>query len=246
MLEFLFYDLLYIPLYNLLIFFYAISPGKDMGLAVIFLTLFIRVLLLPFSIRSARSEFRLAKIKPKIEALEKKYRHNAQRQRDKIKALLKKNKISVFGNFFSICFQILFFIVLYTIFSSGLQEVGHNVIYFFNLDPGVIDPYFLGRFNLILPHHGASIFAAGVILLSQLSKKMKPAQDMTSLDRALIIGLPLGTYFATLVLPSAKALFIATSALFTIWLRIIRWLVTKYAIKDEELKKNLESLWTNL
>jgi len=216
-----------------------------MGLAVIFLTIFIRVALLPLSIRSARSEYRLQYIQPEMERLEKKYRHNAQRQRDQIKLLLKTNKISVFGNFFSICFQIIFFIVLYTIFSSGLQQVGHNTLYFFNLDPGVIDPYFVGRFNLILPNNTASIIAAAVVLLGQITKSSGKSREMTTLDRALLIGLPIGTYLATIVLPSAKSVFIATTALFTIWLRLINWIVLKYVVKDEDLKANLKTLWTS-
>ncbi len=245
MFEFIFFDLLYTPLYNLLIFFYAISPGKDMGLAVIFLTVFIRVLLLPLSIRSARSQYRLAKIRPTIEAIEKKYRHNAQKQRDQIKGILRENKISIFGNFFSLLFQLLFFVVLYAIFSSGLQEVGHNTLYFFNLDPGVIDPYFVGRFNLIIPHNGASIFAGAVVFFGQVIKKIRHLQDLSTIERALIIGLPIGTYLATIILPSAKALFIATTALFSLWLTFVRWFVLKYVLKDEELKANVKSLWTS-
>jgi YidC/Oxa1 family membrane protein insertase len=245
MFEFVFYDLLYIPLYNLLIFLYTISPGKDMGLAVIFLTIVIRVVLLPFSIRAARSEHRLQRLQPVIEEVKTRYKYDVQKQREAIKKLLKKNHIGIFSNVFSLAFQILFFVVLYKIFSSGLQPLGHNIIYEFNLDPGVIDPIFMNWFNLIVPNQTASLVAAGVVLLHQAMRKMGQTEEMTTIDRALLFGLPIGTYLATALLPSAKALFIITSVIFSMWIRLIKWFVVKYVIKDEQLKQNVEQLWTS-
>ncbi len=216
-----------------------------MGLAVIFLTLFIRVLLLPFSIRAARSEHRLKKLQPEFEEIKHRFKYDVQKQREAIKKILKDNKIGVLSNVFSLLFQLLFFIVLYTIFSSGLQEVGKNQLYGFALNPGVIDPFFLDWINLILPHNGVSLFAAAVVFLHQAIRKVGNLGDASTLEKALIFGLPLGTYFATIVLPSAKGIFIATSVLFSMWLRLVRWVITKYVIKDEELKENIKSLWTN-
>lgn len=245
MFEFIFYDLLYIPLYNLLIFLYTISPGKDMGLAVIFLTIVIRVVLLPFSIRAARSEHKLQRLQPVIDEVKTRYKYDIQKQREALKKLLKKNHIGVFSNVFSLAFQILFFVVLYSIFSSGLQPLGHNIIYGWNLDPGVIDPIFMNWFNLIVPNQTVSLIAAGVVLLHQAMRKMGQTEEMTTIDRALLFGLPIGTYLATALLPSAKGLFIITSVIFSMWIRLIRWFVVKYVIKDEQLKQNVEQLWTN-
>lgn len=244
MLDFFWYDLLYKPLYNALIFFYGISPGKDMGLAVIFLTVSIRVFLLPFSIRAARSEHLLERLDPVIQKIKKRYKYDIQKQKEAIKHLLRKNKIGIFSNFFSIAFQILIFVILYKIFSSGLQQTGHNVLYSFNLNPGVIDPMFFGWFNLIIPNQGASIFAGIVVLFLQGAKKIRNFSEASTLEKALIFGLPLGTYAATIVLPSAKAIFIATSALFSLWIRLIKWTVLKI-MKDDELKENVNDLWTN-
>ncbi|MFH1426030.1 MAG: YidC/Oxa1 family membrane protein insertase [Candidatus Kerfeldbacteria bacterium] len=245
MFEFLYYDLLYEPLYNALIFLYTISPGKDMGMAVIFLTLAIRLMLLPFSIRGARSEYRLDRIRPQIEKLTKKYKHNIQKQRDAIKELLSKNKIGVFSNFFSLLFQLFFLIVLYSIFSSGLQPIGHNILYVFNLDPGVIDPSFFNWFNLIVPNQTASLICAAVVFLQQALKRAKGIGSASAIDKALLFGLPIGTYLATIVLPSGKAVFLTTSVLFSLWIKLIKWIVMKYMVKDEELKENVQNLWTN-
>lgn len=244
MFDVLWYDVLYKPLYNLLIFFYTISPGKDMGLAIIFLTIFIRLLLLPFSISGARSEYRLEKIQPLIARVRQKYRHNIQKQKETIKELLRENHIGVLSNVFSLAFQLLFLVVLYKIFSSGLQLGGLNVLYSFNLKPGVIDPLFLGWFNLIIPYSATSLFAAGVVFFQQAIRRVRHLASATTIDKALLFGLPIGTYAATIVLPSGKALFIATSVCFSLWLRLVKKIIT-YFLKDEELKENMNQLWTS-
>lgn len=254
MFSFIWFDVFYEPLYNALMFFYAIQPlgSRDMGLAVILLTVFMRFALLPFSIRAAQSEHRMALIRPEIDTIRRRYRHDIQKQRDETKKVLRQNKIGIMSNLISLGFQLLVFLVLYSIFSSGLQVTGKNILYPFNLDPGVISPYFLGRFNMIVPDWRISVFAAAVVLLHQLMRRSARKKASNSddeggkvLEQVLLVGMPLGIYVGTIVLPSAKALFIAASALFGIWLKIVRTIVLKYFVKDEELKQNVEKLWTN-
>lgn len=246
MIYFLWFDLLYRPLYNLLMFFYVISPGRDMGLAVIFFTVFIRVCLLPFSIRGARSEIRLEQLQPLIEEIKHRFRHNIDKQRETIRRLLKKNNISVFSNMFSLMFQIFFFIILYEIFSSGLQPgLGHNELYKWMPNPGIVDPFFAGRLNLILPSAQASIFAAAVMLASQLLHYMGKRGDATTVERAMLFALPVGIYFACIVLPAAKPLFISTSIIFSLWLLLIKTVVLRFVVKDEKMKQTIDDLWTN-
>lgn len=252
MFDFIWYDLLYKPLYNALIFFYMLSGGngpsaelqRDMGLAVIFLTVFIRMLLIPFSIRAARSEHRLDRLEPVIDEIKVRYRYNIDKQREKIKLLLRRNNIGIFSNFFSLLFQILFFIVLYKIFSSGLQLSEHNALYPFMPKPKIIDPYFLDRINLLIPHHGLSLFAAAVVFLHQAIRKVRHISDASAIEKALLFGLPFGIYFGTIVLPASKALFIATSVIFSLWIRLVKTIVMRF-VKDEKLKKSVDDLWTN-
>lgn len=264
MFDFIWYDLLYQPLYNALIFFYSISGGfgadavkdRDMGVAVIFLTIAIRMLLLPISIRGARSEHRLDRLQPVIDEIKVRYRYNIERQREGIRRLLQKNKIGIYSSIISLMFQILFFIVLYKIFSSGLQPAPgneHNVLYgFMNRfisavsggTPLIIDPYFLGRINLLLPNSSLSLFAAGIMLFHQGIRRVTHISDASTLDKVLLIALPVGIYFGTIVLPASKALFIATSVIFSLWLRLIKTIVMRF-MKDEKLKQSIEDLWTS-
>ena len=244
MIEFIWYDLLYQPLYNLLLFFYSISPGRDMGLAVILFTIFIRIILLPLNIRGARAEIRLEQLKPVIEEIKTRYKHNLEKQREAIRRLLKKNHIGVLSNIVALCFQLFFFIVLYEIFASGLQPgLGHNFLYAFNIDPGIVDPYFFGRLNLIITSNYASLFAAGVMLVSQIVHYINSTTEKTRTDLLMILVFPLGIYLACIVLPSAKALFLSTTMLFTLGILGVKTVALRYIVKDEKLKQKIDDLW---
>lgn len=246
MINFLWHDLLYVPLYNILVFFYSITPGQDMGLAVIFLTVLIRVLLLPVSIRAAQAEHRMERLRPLLDDLRQRHKYNLQKQREATKKLLQRNKIGIYSNFFSLIFQGLFFFVLYKIFSSDLQPSVINAIYNFNFHPGeYIDPYFLERLNLIQPSNAASLFAAAVVFFHQAIRKVPHYSEASTIDKALLFGLPIGTYIAVVFLPSSKALFIATSVLFSLWIRLIKWVVVKFLLKDKKLKDSIDNIWTS-
>lgn len=238
------YDILYRPIYNALIFFYNLAPNHDMGLAVIFLTLFMRVLLLPFSIRAARSEHRLGRLEPVLEEIKKRYKYNIEKQREATKQLLKRNHIGIFSNIISLIFQLLVFVVLYAIFSSGLQVSEVNHLYFWVTHPPIIETNFLNRFSLLIPYLPASLFAAGVIFFLQAIRRVQ-STEITGLDRVMLFALPIGVFIATIALPSAKAIFIGTSALFSLWVRIVKTVVVRYFLHDEKLKTSINDLWTS-
>jgi len=242
-LHFVTHDLLYQPIYNVLIFFYNIAPRHDMGLAVIFLTLFMRVLLLPFSIRAARSEHRLERLEPVFEEIKKRYKYNIEKQRAATKEILRKNHIGIFSNLVSLIFQITVFLVLYKIFSSGLQVSEVNELYAFVHKPPIIETNFLNRMSLLIPNLTASLFAAGMIFFLQAIRRVTP--ESSAIDRVMLFALPLGIFIATIALPSAKAVFIGASACFSLWVKCVKWVVVRFFLNDEKLKSSINDLWTS-
>lgn len=242
--HFVWYSMLYQPIYNALIFLYQIAPVRDMGLAVILLTISVRIVLLPFSIRAARSEYRLKQLEPLIEEIRVRYKYNIEKQREMVKALLKKHKIGIFSNIISLFFQILVFLTLYRIFSSGLQPYGEeNMLYPFMMHVKLVATDFFGRFSLLIPNVQASLFAAAMTLIYQGSRKVRGSA--TGMDKAMFIGFPLGILLVTIALPSGKAIFIATSVCFSLWIRLVKAIVVRYVIHDKDLKEGLDQLWTN-
>ena len=66
-----FYIILYQPLFNLLVLLYNYVPGHDFGIAIIFLTIIIRVILFPISVKAVHSQRSLQKLQPKMQELQK-------------------------------------------------------------------------------------------------------------------------------------------------------------------------------
>ena len=68
-----FYIILYQPLFNALVLLYNYIPGHNFGVAIIFLTLIIRLILFPTSVKAVKSQRSLQKLQPKIQEVQKKY-----------------------------------------------------------------------------------------------------------------------------------------------------------------------------
>ncbi|TSC72773.1 MAG: putative 60 kDa inner membrane insertion protein, partial [Parcubacteria group bacterium Gr01-1014_70] len=72
MLEF-FKIVFYQPLYNGLVFLMDIIPGADAGIAVILLTVIVKLVLFPLSKRSIETQFSMRRFQPELDELKKKY-----------------------------------------------------------------------------------------------------------------------------------------------------------------------------
>ena len=139
---------LYKPLFNALILLYEYFPGHDFGLAVIVLTLIIRVLLYPLSVYSLKNQTIMAKIQPQIKEIQKKYKNSVE-QSKALMALYKKEKINPFSGILPLFVQLPVFIALYSVFLKGLNpKVISTTLYSFVPFPGAIRPTFFGLLDL--------------------------------------------------------------------------------------------------
>ena len=66
---FLYHQLLFRPLFNLLVFLYDVT-GKDFGVAIVLLTVIVRLIFTPLSIKALRSQKELNRLQPKIKELQ--------------------------------------------------------------------------------------------------------------------------------------------------------------------------------
>src|SRR3989338_2075961 len=62
----LFNEIFYRPLANALIFLTGFVPGHDVGIAIILLTLLVRLILFPFSHRSLFTQLKMKELEPEI------------------------------------------------------------------------------------------------------------------------------------------------------------------------------------
>src|SRR3989344_2524982 len=99
MISTVFHAVIYDPLYNGLIFLVGVVPSHDVGLAVIALTIVVRVILLPLSRRAVETQIAMKKVAPEIEKIKEKFKDNREEQGKAIFALYKERGVHPFASF---------------------------------------------------------------------------------------------------------------------------------------------------
>lgn len=158
--------IIYAPLYNGLVFLVGIIPTHDVGLAVIGLTIVVRIVLFPLSRRAVESQLAMKKIAPEIEELKKKHKDNVE-QSKAIFALYKERGIHPFSSVGLLLLQLPVLIGLYWVFArGGLPKIDATILYSFVHVPSTISMHFLGFMDMAKNHN---IVLATLAALTQLT-----------------------------------------------------------------------------
>ncbi|MFC1730965.1 YidC/Oxa1 family membrane protein insertase [candidate division KSB1 bacterium] len=140
----MFSTVIYNPLYNSLIFLIGHVPYADVGIAVILLTIAVKLLLLPLAHTAIRSQIMMNTIKPEIEAIREKYKKDKQEQAKQTMSLYKEKKINPFAMIVPLIIQIPIIFGLYWVFlRGGLPEVNIDLLYSFIPIPETVNMQFI-------------------------------------------------------------------------------------------------------
>ena len=155
----LYHELLYQPLFNLLIWLYNILPGADLGFAIIAISILIKLILWPFSRASLKSQKALQHIQPKIEVIKKEHGQNKEAMAKAMMELYKKEKVNPLSSCLPLLIQLPLLIALYSVLNAGLHAESLVDLYPFISNPGQVNPFFLGRINLEQQHLVMAVIA---------------------------------------------------------------------------------------
>lgn len=203
---------------------YNYIPGHDFGIAIIFLTILIRVVLYPLSVKAVNSQKSLQELQPKIKLIQEKYKDNKEKQAKEMLALYKTEKINPFSGLLLAIIQLPILIALYQVFWNGLKPEELSGLYAFVQNPGQINALFLNIINLSKPNIVFAVLAGAVqyfqtkMLLPQNSKvkQGKQADFSQIMQKQMTYFFPVFTVIILLGLPSALGLYWTTSGLFSI------------------------------
>ena len=229
----------YQPIYNTLIFLTKIS-GNSFGWGIVLLTVLLRaILFVPFQ-KSLKSQRKLQKIQPEIEAIKKRFAGNQQMIAMETMALMKKNKVSPFGSCLPILIQMPFLIALFWATQDGLGE--NNFVFFYDFlrdfDLASVSTDFLGlnllasgtQFYFVLPLFLAASQFFQMKLSMHHSAKNKlaskpgenPMQDaMQSMTKMMPYFLPVMIGFFSASLPAAVGIYWGASTIFGVGQQLI-------------------------
>jgi len=149
--------LLYKPLINALAFLVSIVPGGDMGLAVILLTILVKLVLFPFSQKAIKNQAAMTMLAPELEKI-KKSASNKEEQARLTFELYKKHKTNPFSGCLLVLIQIPIIFALYYVFFKGIN-FDSSLLYSFVHVPEKINMIFLGVMDLSLKSLPLAILA---------------------------------------------------------------------------------------
>jgi len=163
----LFHATVYDPLYNGLVFFVGVIPTHDVGLAVIALTIVVRIIIYPLSQRVIESQLAMKKVAPAVEEIKKKYKKNSPEQSQAIFALYRERGVHPFASLGLLLVQFPVLIGLYWVFlNGGLPNIDTSLLYSFVPVPESVNMEFLGYVDMAASHN---LVLAALIALSQLA-----------------------------------------------------------------------------
>jgi len=101
-------------------FFYSFT--HNYGIAIILLTIMIKIILHPLTFKSFESMRRMSTLQPKVNEIRERYKSNPQQMNREVQALYRKEKINPMGGCLPLLLQLPIFYALYTLL-SGMVEL---------------------------------------------------------------------------------------------------------------------------
>lgn len=188
----LFHEIIYRPIFNLLVGIYNVIPGHDFGVAIIVLTVGMRIIFLPLSIKANRAQRLLARVQPEIKALQEKFKNDKAAQAQAVMALYKEKKINPAGGCLPLLIQLPILLALYRALANGLNPDSLKILYAFVTNPGTINQLSLGFFSLAGKSHVLAIisgilqFIQAKIMAGRTPKSIPGAKPASVLDPAML------------------------------------------------------------
>ena len=157
--------MIYNPLYNGLVYLVDIVPAHDIGIAIIVLTVLVKIILFPLARQAIKTQIAMRAIAPEVEAIKAKLKDKQEEQARAIFALYREHDVRPFASFFLILIQFPILFGLYFVFwKGGLPAIDPTILYSFVPLPESVNMHFLGLFDM----HARSIVLATLAGATQL------------------------------------------------------------------------------
>jgi len=170
----LFNALLYEPLYNGFVFLISVTPFHDVGLAIVLLTLVVRVLLLPVTHKTVRAQKEMRTLEPAIRQIKKETENDKQAQAKRVMELYQAHGVNPFSGCLLFIIQTPVILALFWLFNKELSAgLSADKLYSFVSLPETTTLVFLGLINVSQKSFLVAL-AAGISQYFQITLAMPP------------------------------------------------------------------------
>ncbi|MFH1973924.1 MAG: YidC/Oxa1 family membrane protein insertase [Patescibacteria group bacterium] len=230
----LFTSIIVQPILNLLVWLYDVVPGNDLGVAIIILTVLVKVVLYPLTMAQIKQQRALQAIQPKIEEIRKRLKDDKEAQAKELMDLYRVEKVNPTSSCLPLLIQLPIFIGLYKALSDGLGSNGLELLYPYVANPGTIKTLMFGLIDLAKPNYVLAVLAGGVQFWQswQILRKPSPttappaevqgkegAKDegmAAAMNKQMMYMMPIVTVFIGISLPGGLTLYWLVMSLLTV------------------------------
>ncbi len=222
----LFHTLFYNPLYNALVALIDTVPFADVGIAVVTLTVAVKLILFPLSLKAVRTQLMMKRIEPEAARIKEQYK-NREEQARKTMELYKREGVNPLSSFLVILIQLpIIFALYFVFFRGGLPTIDAALLYSFIPVPVEVNMHFLGLVDVAARSLVLALFA-GVTQFFQAKLAVPPPAPVNgtptlrddlakSFHLQIRYILPVVVFVIAYTISAAVALYWTTSNLFAI------------------------------
>lgn len=224
----------YQPLYNILIFFITFAPARDLGFAVILLTVLIRLILLVPSQHAIVSQRKMQELQPKLDEVKKKYEGNQEKIASETMRLWKENKVNPMSSCLPLLVQFPVLIALFYVIRNGLNPDNFHYLYspLKGADLADIHTNFLGVLDLTKVSTIVLPLIVGALQFLQLkltmmkkktedTNKVAPKSEMEMANKTMVYIMPVMIALFTASVPAGVGLYWGVSTVFAIGQQLV-------------------------
>lgn len=184
-------------LVGVLVFFHDHITLGNWGIAIIVMTICLRLMLFPLTLKSIRSTIAMRRLKPEIDALNQKHAGDAQAKNIAMMELWKKHGVNPFGGCLPQLLQMPIWFAMYTTLQTAVEMYHTKFLWFADLSAP--DKYY------VLP-----LVLGGFIVLQQ---RIVPQQGMDPMQQKMMtFMLPAVFTVMMLFLPAALGVYMLTNS----------------------------------
>lgn len=191
---------------------FFVQFSGDYGLAIILLTVSVRILMLPLTIKQTKSMQAMKKLQPKLKQLQEKYKNDRQKLNEEIMKFYSEHKVNPLSGCLPMLLQLPILFALFRVLHEAGKGPGHSFLFIISdislsaskaqagLGAAAMIPYFL--------------LAGLMVVTTYIQSKMMSSGDAQQ-DRAMLFISAFMAYLGW-TLPAGVLLYLLVSNVWTI------------------------------
>jgi YidC/Oxa1 family membrane protein insertase len=213
-----FTTIIYQPILNLTIFLYATIGFGDLGVAIVAMTLLVRVALLPLSMRMARSQKAMAELTPHIEKIKEQFKGNTTAQSEAVMKLYKERGVNPLMGCLPLLLQLPILIGVYRVFLNIFKPETLGLLYGFIPHPEAINHFLFGVLDISKGNPILAILAgvAQFLQAKSMASQQQASGQAATMSRQMTYLLPVMIVVIGWNLPAGLALYWITTSLWSV------------------------------